>query len=82
MSRIEGKVFQNKPMLVMSTSLGKGGAASVLNQAKTSAPFFDAVVKGSLSVPSFHDNFDSDKGILTNAELADALKSELEKLVS
>lgn len=80
MSRIEMKVFQNKPMLVLATSPGQGGAASVLNAAIQSAPHFTAEVEGSLSVPDFYDNFDSDKGELTNAGLIEDLNAVLGKL--
>lgn len=79
-SRIEAKVFQNKPIVILATSPGKGGASSVLSNAISSAPFFAAEVKGSLSVPSFYDNFDVERGELTNVELIEALQVELAKL--
>lgn len=74
-SRIDPKVYQNKPMLLLATSPGPGGAATVLNAAVTSAPYFNGAVKASLSVPSFYDNFDVKLGTLTNAELNDKLHS-------
>lgn len=83
-SRINPKVFQNKPMLLLATSPGPGGAASVLATATASAPFFDGVVKASLSVPSFYDNFDTEQGRITNDEintqLLTAVKSLLESV--
>jgi len=72
-SRINPKVFQGKPMVILSTSPGKGGASNVLKSAIGSAPFFGAVVRGSLSVPSFNENFDTTAGELTNAELDEKL---------
>lgn len=74
-SRIDMKVFQGKPMLLLATSPGPGGAKSVLQTAVTSAPYFNGQVKASLSIPSFFDNFDLDKGELTNLELKDTLLS-------
>lgn len=68
-SRTNPKVFQNKPMILLATSPGPGGAASVLAAATASAPFFDGVVKASLSVPSFYDNFDNEQGRITNDEI-------------
>jgi len=68
-SRVNVKVFQNKPMVMLSTSPGPGGAASVLASATASAHFFDGVVKASLSVPSFYDNFDIEQGRITNDEI-------------
>lgn len=78
-SRIDAKVYQGKPMVIMSTSPGPGGAASVLGIAKTSAPHFNADVKGAVSIPSFYDNFDMETGQLTNddlkSQILDALKT-------
>lgn len=68
-SRIDMKVFQNKPMVFLATSPGPGGAKSVLGAATGSAPYFAADVKASLSVPSFYDNFDVETQTLRNDEL-------------
>ena len=80
-SRIDSKVFQNKPMLILSTSPGKGGASSVLASAINSAPFFAAEVKGSLSVPNFYENFDVDSRVLKNDELKMKLDVALATLI-
>jgi len=79
-SRIDQKLFQNKPMILLSTSPGPGGAGSVLAAATGSAPYFDGDVKASLSIPSFFDNFDSEKQTLTNPELVDKLTTALSLL--
>lgn len=76
-SRIEQKLFQNKPMILLATSPGPGGAASVLAAATGSAPYFAGDVKASVSIPSFFDNFDSETQTLTNPELVDKLTSAL-----
>lgn len=65
-SRIDMKVYQNKPMIMLATSPGAGGAQSVLAAAEGSAPFFAADVKGALSLPNFFDNFDVEKGEVTD----------------
>ncbi|MCG9596230.1 NAD(P)H-dependent oxidoreductase [Vibrio sp. Isolate25] len=65
-SRINMKVFQNKPVVLLATSPGVGGASSVLNTAQGSAPYFAADVKGALSLPNFYDNFDIEEGVVTN----------------
>lgn len=80
MSRIEGKVYQNKPMVLLSTSPGPGGAGNVLSVALSGAPHFAGDVKGSLSVPRFYDNFDSETGALKNAEIAASLRDVLKNL--
>ncbi|ALU45932.1 NADPH-dependent FMN reductase [Pseudoalteromonas rubra] len=79
-SRIDMKVYQNTPMLMMATSPGPGGAKSVLASAVGSAPYFAADVKASLSVPSFFDNFDSETGELKNAEIKQELEAVLKLL--
>lgn len=81
-SRIDMKVFQNKPMLLLATSPGPGGANTVLTNAVNSAPYFAGVVKGSVSVPSFYDNFDADAGEITDPVLKDKLQSAAAALVS
>ena len=79
-SRIDMKVFQGKPMVLLATSPGPGGAASVLSIAKTSAPFFDGLVKADVSLPSFYDNFDSELKVVTNSEVNTKLKEGLAAL--
>ena len=79
-SRINPKVFQNKPMIMLATSPGPGGAASVLTTATTSAPFFDGDVKASLSVANFYDNFDIVRGRIINASINEQLRSALNSL--
>lgn len=79
-SRIDQKLFQNTPMVLLATSPGPGGAGYVLAAATGSAPYFAGNVKASLSIPSFFDNFDMKKQVITNAELLDKLQSALSQL--
>ncbi len=79
-SRIERNFFQNKPLVALATSPGKGGAKNVLTSAVASMPHFGGNLLGSLSIPSFHDNFDTNNQRITNNELNDQLKILLEKL--
>lgn len=79
-SRIDQKVFQGKPVIMLATSPGPGGAASVLNSAVTSAPYFAAEVVGSLSIPSFYQNFDLEKNKLINDDLNQQLVTLVNKL--
>jgi chromate reductase len=72
MSRINGKTFQEKPMLLLATSPGARGGSSVLEIANKRFPFQGGIVKGSFSLPSFNDNFDAEKGI-TDADLKQQL---------
>ena len=79
-SRSAKKVFDNKKVIILSTSPGPGGAKSVLTNAVGSMPYFGAIVIGSLSVPSFYDNFDLEKSCLKNADLNTQLQDILKKL--
>lgn len=73
-SRINAKVFQEKPMLLMATSPGSRGGASVLEIAKKAFPFYGGNIKAAFSLPSFEANFDVAKGEVSNAELDNQLK--------
>ncbi len=77
-SRINGKVFQEKPMLLMATSPGARGGASVLEIAKNAFPRYGAIIKATFSLPSFNDNFDVEKGKISNEELDNQLKEIVE----
>ena len=80
-SRINPKIFQGKPMVLLSTSPGAGGGASVLAAAKNSAPFFAGDVKASLSIPSFYENFDLESKKLKNGELHEQLERAVKSLL-
>jgi NAD(P)H-dependent FMN reductase len=80
-SRIDAKVFQNKPMVVTSASPGPGGGANVLNLAITSAPHFNANVVGSFSVGRFGETFDAEARIFADDELAAKLTTSLNALI-
>jgi NAD(P)H-dependent FMN reductase len=79
-SRQNREVYQGKPIIMLSTSPGAGGAKSVLSLAVESAHFFAGKVKAFLSVPEFIKNFDRDKGVLTNMELVAQLEETLSPL--
>jgi NAD(P)H-dependent FMN reductase len=81
-SRINPKVFQNKAMVLLATSPGARGGASVLAAAVSSAPFFDGKVKASMSLPSFHDNFDVEQGCVSNKILQQQLAATVNTLTS
>ena len=73
-SRINGKIFQDKPMLLMATSPGARGGTSVLEIAKNNFPRFATEIKAIFSLPSFNDNFDVEANVISNPELAIQLK--------
>ena len=77
-SRMGRKVYQDKPLVLLSTSPGARGGASVLAAATSSMPFFGGQVKASLAIPSFHENFDVERGELRN----ETLKAQLHEAVN
>lgn len=72
MSRHENKVFVGKPMLLMSTSPGGRGGASVLAMAHSRFPFHDAKIAAEFSLPLFGEKFKDGK--ITDAEFDATLK--------
>lgn len=75
-SRIDVKVFQNKPMLLLSTSPGGYGGGNVMNTAKTFFPQFGADIKDTFSLPKFYENFDFESGVI-NPDLLKELKDKI-----
>lgn len=79
-SRIQQRVYQEKPTVMLATSIGRRGGANVLKTAIDSGPHFGNVVRGSFSIPSFRDSFDVKKGTLIDPKLDRRLRAELKKL--
>lgn len=78
MSRIDGKLWSEKPMLLMATSPGRRGGATVLEIAKGRFPYMGGNIVADFSLPSFGNNF-SKEGI-KDEELAQQLSKAIEKL--
>ncbi len=57
LSRINGKVWRNKPMLLLSTSNGARGGQSVMDIALSRFPYNGGNIIGSMTFPSFDQNF-------------------------
>ena len=77
-SRIDARVYQDKPMVVLATSPGKRGGRGVLDIALDSLPRYGAVVRASLSLPKFGEYFDRERGEVRDP----ALRRELEEAVN
>ena len=78
MSRIDNKLWSDKPMLLMAASTGGRGGATVLEIAKGRFGYMGGNIVGSFSLPSFSDNFSDGK--LTNETLNNALLEEVKQL--
>jgi chromate reductase, NAD(P)H dehydrogenase (quinone) len=81
-TRIQRKIFNDKPMLLLSTSPGERGAATVLEIATSSIPRFGGDVIDSISVPNFHKNFDIDAQQITNQQVLAQIKQSVKKIES
>ncbi len=76
LSRINQKVWKDKPMFLMATSPGVRGGNAVLNTANMTFPFFGGNIITDFSLPSFYDNF-SKEG-LTNDDLNKTLNQKIQ----
>tara|TARA_R110001583_G_scaffold177155_1_gene332154 strand:+ start:590 stop:1114 length:525 start_codon:yes stop_codon:yes gene_type:complete len=70
-SRIDRKVFKEKPVLLLATSPGARGGKSVLETAATTFPHMGANIVSTFSLPSFYDHFKNDE--IQDPELKEGL---------
>ncbi len=72
LSRLNMKIWRERPMLLMATSPGGRGGSTVLQSASTYFPFMGASITDTFSLPSFYENFN-------NGEISDEnLKKDLQ----
>jgi len=79
-SRIDRKIYQEKPQLALSTSPGGRGGASVMKVVQEAAKYFGGNIKASLSVGKFYGNFDSETKQLSDSYLAKSLREAVLEL--
>ncbi|MBD1558721.1 NAD(P)H-dependent oxidoreductase [Vibrio sp. S9_S30] len=79
-SRIDMKLFQNTPVVVLATSPGPGGSRNVLATAVSAIPHFGGSVVGEFSLPSFFDNFDIEQGRVKDEVFNTALTELMAKV--
>ncbi|ULC58351.1 NAD(P)H-dependent oxidoreductase [Flaviramulus sp. BrNp1-15] len=77
LTRIEGKMFFGKPMLLMATSPGERGGLTGLEIAQARFPWHDGNIISTFSLPSFGENFKDGK--IINEDLDNQLKQSVEK---
>jgi NAD(P)H-dependent FMN reductase len=81
LSRLERKFLEDTEVLLMSTSPGKRGGQGSLEIIENLLPRFGANVCATYSLPSFHQNFDTEKGIL-DEDLSERHRQALNKFLS
>ncbi|OUR90751.1 NADPH-dependent FMN reductase [Flavobacteriales bacterium 34_180_T64] len=75
LSRVDGKLWSDVPMLLMATSPGGRGGASVLEIAKGRFPYMGGNIITDYSLPSFNENYS--EGKIINDELNTSLVSRV-----
>lgn len=81
LSRVERKVWGDKPTLLMTAAPGKLGGKSVLNFAKASFPIMGAKVVADFSLSNFYSNFNERDGI-TDTELLAGFRISIERFAN
>lgn len=79
-SRIRMQIYQNKPMLMMATSIGSRGGQNVLKIASEAAPFFGGKVTSTFNFGPFAEHFDDETQSLKTPELSAELKQAVAAL--
>lgn len=79
-SRVMGKFFGGKPVLLLSTSFGKYGAANSLADLEKKLKYFDGQLAARYSLGGFGDNFDKNRGEITAADEISKLKEATAQL--
>lgn len=74
-SRQKKLVFDNKPLLLMSTSPGRNAGKNSLEAAQISLKWYGGNIRATFSLPSFNENFDTAAGKISNAEFDETLKT-------
>ena len=82
LSRVEAKVWRDKPMILLSTSPGTRGGQTVLDIALGRFPYMGANIIGFMSLGSFFDNFkEGDLVIGSKKEELKRIISDFEKAI-
>jgi len=74
-SRQKKLVFNNTPLLLMSTSPGGYGGGNALEAAQLSLKRYGGNIKATFSLPSFNENFDIEANKISNKEFDHALRA-------
>ena len=82
MSRIEMKLWQNKPVVMLAASPGGRAGANVLASQQMIAPLFGADLRGSLGIGAWFEGWDAEAKRLTRPEEIAALDDLLGQLVT
>ena len=76
LSRINMKIWREKPMLLMASSPGGRGGITVLESAKAYFPYLGGNVIADFSLPNFYDNFSENE--ISDEELHEELSRKIQ----
>lgn len=76
-SRIKMKIFQDRPVMLMATSMGGRGGMSVLAAAMDAFPHFGAHITSSFNFGPFNEHFDTQTDQLKTPELGLELREAI-----
>ena len=77
-SRMDGKIFQDKPVFLMSTAPGPGGGRNNLATMKSVVPHWGASeVFADFYLPAFYDAFDTEQNRITDLSADERLKESV-----
>ncbi|MEM1079378.1 MAG: NAD(P)H-dependent oxidoreductase [Pseudomonadota bacterium] len=80
MSRIDQKVWQDKPFVLLAASPGRRAGANVLETQEHTAPFFGMDIKGKFGVGNWSDAWDG--STLTRGEDRDGIEQAVAGILS
>lgn len=82
MSRIDMKVWQGKPTVMLAATPGPRAGAGVLGGQEAVAPFFGMDLRGNLGVGTWQEAWDADSKTLTRTDDVAALDEVFDALVT
>lgn len=77
-SRVQPKLFEHIPLLLLSTAPGKRGGLGVMEAALVRFPLHGADIIGHFSLPQYAEHFDPERGITEN-ELRNRFEAVLQQ---
>ncbi|MCR9255305.1 MAG: NAD(P)H-dependent oxidoreductase [Alphaproteobacteria bacterium] len=81
MSRIDRKVYQDKPTVALAATPGGRAGAGVLGSVEASAPHFGMDLRATVGIGGWGNAFDNEGGALVRPQDIEALDAALAKLV-
>jgi len=82
MSRIDMKVWHDKPVLMLAATPGPRAGAGVLGGQEMMAPFFGADLRGTVGIGTWGEAWDTENKTLLRAEDLEALDAGIAALVA